>query len=257
MTVQFGFWPQTFFLVLARSAGITAAVPFFGGAEVPGPIRIALALLIAVVLTPLVPMEWAVTAASLNTLPAVVLGMVGEALLGAAIGLVCSLFIQACVIGGNIISQGSGLFLARNVDPVHGYDNPIMGQLLQMTFVVIVLATNGHLVLLRLLAASFRTVPPQITWLNQATVGELIAMGGEMFRLGVKLAAPLLAASLILNVGLGLIARMAPDFNVLFLALPVRVFMGMFMTGLILRYGAAIFGQLVQRMLELCARVLS
>ena len=60
----------------------------------------------------------------------------------------------------------------------------------------------------------------------------VVASGSMMLMLGLKIAAPLLGAFIILLVILAVLARVASEFNILFLSLPLRVGLGMVMTGM-------------------------
>lgn len=256
MDIQFGFLPQTFFLVLARVGGVLATVPFFGGSSVAPTIRAALILAVALVLTPVAPPGWVAAAGALRTLEGIVFGALGEVVLGAAIGLVCGLFVSVFLVGGEIIAQGSGLMMAQEVDPTSGISQTMMSQMLQSAFVLCVVLTNGHLVLLKLVAGSFYSVPPQTAWLTQNWMFGLMALGSGLFEWGVRLAAPVIATILILDVGFGLIARIAPDFDILFMSIPIRLSAALAMFGFVARFGAPFFGSVSDRMLEACAAML-
>jgi flagellar biosynthetic protein FliR len=111
--------------------------------------------------------------------------------------------------------------------------------------------------LIRLLFESFAVVPPGGTLTATGLWTHLVAMGGIMFEWGVSLAAPLVAAALIVDVSMGLMARMAPDFEIMFLSLPVRLTIGLGLFGIVLRCSAGTFARITEQMLEQCARILA
>ena len=65
----------------------------------------------------------------------------------------------------------------------------------------------------------------------------------------------MIAAGLVINAGMGLISKMAPQFNVLFLSMPIRLGAGMMMMGLFLRYGSGQMREVIKVMLEYCLKV--
>jgi flagellar biosynthesis protein FliR len=257
MEITFSYYPQTFLLVLARVLAIVGGAAIFGKGVVPPRIRVGLALVIALVFTPLVPPAWAQAASALNNLPELVFGMLGEVLLGAVISLICDLFMSVCLVAGQVAGFSSSLTMSEAIDPVNGFSNNILGTILQLTFFMLVLISNAHLLLLKLLFQSFVAVPPQLGWLSRDLLGSLVSLGTMVFEWGVRLAAPVLAGVLIIDAGFGLISRLAPDFNILFLSLPVRLLSGMALIGLTLRFGGGFFSRLMEQMLAYCARVLT
>jgi flagellar biosynthetic protein FliR len=93
--------------------------------------------------------------------------------------------------------------------------------------------------------------------MNLDLVTSVISLGSVMFEWGLRLAAPVLGAAMILNVALGLMSRLAPNFNILFLSLPIRVFTGIACLGLILRFGSSFFARAIEQMMAACASVLT
>ena len=257
MDIYLSYYPQTFLLVLARVLSIVGGTAVYGKSSVPVRLRVSIGFIIALVFTPLVPTAWAEAAAGLNTMPELVFGVLGEILLGGVIALICDLFMSICLVAGQAIGFASSLTMSQAVDPVNGYSNNIVGLIIQMTFFMLVLVSNAHLLLLKMLFGSFAAVPPQLTWLSSGLLSNLLSLGTLMFEWGIKLAAPVLAGVLIIDAGFGLISKMAPDFNILFLSLPVRLFAGISLLGLIVRFGGGLFDRLIETMMAYCARVLT
>jgi flagellar biosynthetic protein FliR len=255
--ISFGVWPQVFFLVLARVAGILNTVPFFWGYHASPAIRVASSLAVALVLTPLAPAPWLAAAAGMNTLFGVFLGMLGEVAFGAAVGLICNVCVATVTVGGSEIAQSAGLQMAEELDPQSGISNTIMTNLLNMIFLLVVVLGNGHLALLRLTAASFFYAGPQLAWLHQGWVTGLISLGSDMFHWGLRIAAPVMAAMLVVNSGFALIARLAQEFDVLFLSIPVRLVVTFVVLGITLRFSQSVLQGIMNRMLEICARVMA
>ena len=57
-----------------------------------------------------------------------------------------------------------------------------------------------------------------------------------MFIAGLRLAAPMLAAFLILMVALALLARLVPEMNILFISMPMRLGLGLMMAATFMPY---------------------
>jgi flagellar biosynthetic protein FliR len=256
MEFQLGCYPQVFMLTLARTGALLFALPFFE-ARLEAQIRIAVALAVTLALIPTLPASWVQAANEINTLPEIVLAMLNEVLLGGAIGLICNMFVGACQMAGEMMGFSSSLSAAESLDPFSGISSPAMEQILRILFVLILLLSNAHLALLQMLGASFRTIPPLMTtWITHGLGERILAMGTSMFALGLGLALPVMAAALLVDVCFGLIARLAPEVDILFLSLPVRLTIGLGLFGIVLRYSAGTFARVTEQMLEQCARIL-
>jgi flagellar biosynthesis protein FliR len=257
MDIHVACYPQVFMLILTRLLAIVGGTTIFGRSLVSPRIRVGLAFGMAIVLTPVAPAAWVQSCASLNTVFSLLLAIVGEIMLGAAIALICDLFVAICLVAGYVAGMSSSFTMAEIVDPVNGTSNNVLGQLLQLTFWMVILANNGHLLLLKLLFFSFQSIPPQPLWFNRDLAGDIVALGSQMFKWGFKLATPVVAAILLIDCAFGLVSRMAPDFNILFLSLPVRLLVGLMMFGLSFRFVETILLRLMEEMMAACARLLT
>ena len=255
MDIQFGCLPQVLLLTLARTAAIIFALPFFD-VRLEMQIRVGVALAITLAILPVLPESWIQAASAIHTLPEIVLAMLNEILLGATIGFICNIFVGACQFAGEIMGYSTSLNSAASLDPFSGVSSPALMQVMGTIFVLMILLSNSHLALLRMLATSFRTVPPAMTWVSAGLGQHLLGLGASMFTLGIGLAMPLMAAALLVDVCFGLIARLVPEVNILFLSLPVRLTIGFALFGVVLRCSAGSFSRLIEQMLEQCGRVL-
>jgi flagellar biosynthetic protein FliR len=255
MTISLEYAPQVCVLVLARVAGVIGGVSFFGRARVPPQIRVCTALVLTLALLPLIPPTWHKAAMALQGNAELIIAMAGEVLLGLVIAFICDLFIGVFLFAGAVAGLSSSLQMAETVDPASGTRNSIIGEILQLLFILLVLLQDGHLVLIRLLYESFTAMPPGATLTATGLWTHLVALGGLMFEWGMCLAAPLVAAALIVDVSMGLMARMAPDFEIMFLSLPVRLGVAFVTLGMMLRYLGPFANRVMERMFAECARV--
>jgi len=257
MEIQFGIFPQVFILVFSRVGAIVMGTTFLGGKAVPNRVRIGVTFAITIALLPMVPDNWILAASAVTTVPTILLAVLGEIFLGLAVGLICNTMVSLCVIGGEVIGLQSAMSMARELDPNSGIQNPVYSILMQKVFILIVLLSGGHLLIIRMVGESFFTVMPQMTWMSIDIVKAIITLGTVMYEWGLRLAAPVLGAAMVLNVALGLMARLAPNFNILFLSLPIRVFVGISCIGLILRFGNSFFSTIIDLMMAACQSVLT
>lgn len=257
MEIQFGYYPQLFLLVLARAGAIIGSVAILGKGRVPPRIRAAMALMLALLFTPLLSVQGALAATRMTNICEISLAMLNEVLLGMVVGLACDIVLTVCSLAGFIIGFGSSLTMAQVVDPTSGISGDIIGAILQLVGVMIFILCDAHLVLIRLLYQSFTILPQNPAgWLTADLMSDIVLLLQKAYEWGVRLAAPAIAVAFLLDLSMGLIARMAPDFDILFLSLPIRLSLGLATFGFILRYGGSVFGRLCEVMESACGRIL-
>jgi len=248
MELTVGYYPQMFAMVLARVAAVMMGLNYLGGSSLPVQVKVMMCFMLALAMLYVLPPNWVAVVSAITTMPAMVVALLNELLIGMAIGAICGMFTSACIIAGAIIGFSNSLSMAQSIDPVSGGSSVITGQCLKMVFIMIVFLMDGHLVLVQLLAKSFETVPlGSFVW-DSNWAFHITAMGSLMYDWGMKLAIPVLTAALIIDACMGLISKLAPDFDILFLSLPIRLFVGIAAFGLMLRYGGNIFDTMVRDM---------
>ncbi len=255
MFIQVTTYPLMFLLVLFRIAAVMGTVTFLGKPRIPARFRVTIAFVMAMLIMPVLPATWQKAALEIHTTLDLLLAILGELLLGFAIGLVCDLFIAVFSTGGYLAGFCSSLTMAGVIDPINGLSENAIGGLLQSAFVIFFVLSDGHLLLLKMLGKSFEIIPPQLIWLKKDVMIDLIAMGSLLFEWALKLAAPTVAGALILDAALGLMSRMAPDFDILFLSLPVRLFVGLCLVGITLKFGTSFFEKMAEITAAYAARI--
>lgn len=255
MTVVLGHYPVVLLLVLFRVAGILFALPFFGissgGGWLLAGVSFPLALLFCSTLSP----EWVSAAHLLSTPAMLAFAIMGEALLGLAIGTVCGIFIGACNVAGMIASRGTSLGMAEELDPITRESSSILVSFWRPLFLMILLGSGAHLVIIRIIARTFHELPvPWTGWINSGY--DMAMLGAVAFRAGVTIALPVLLISLLVTIGMALMGRMASEFNVLFLSLPFRLTLGLLTMAISVLYCGDFFASMAQRMLTTLVRYL-
>jgi flagellar biosynthetic protein FliR len=220
--------PTVFLLVLARVGGLIGASPIFGHLIVPVRVRVGLTLVLAVAVggalgTPPGP------------LPTTLLGLTGalavEATLGAVIGLVAQFVFAGVLLGGQLAGIQMGFGIANLIDPQSHAQVTIVAQWQQLMAFLVFLVLDVHHLLIGALLASFHTTPPGSVVLSAVGLRGTISLAGELFTLGVRIAAPVLVALLLANTALGILARTIPQLNVFVVGFPVNVGVGLLMLG--------------------------
>ncbi len=169
-------------------------------------------------------------------------GLASELLIGFAMGFGASILVGAAEQAGDAMAVQTGLSGIAILDPMAAEPLPVLGSLLRLFAITLLLTLNLHTVMISTLAESLRAVPLG-TGLGIANgIDEMLGLGGTMFALGVRFAAPVIAVILIVNVSLAVMGRAAPQLNVLTVAFPMQIAAGLFALAAALPAMAVFFG---------------
>lgn len=202
-----------FTMVLVRTSGLMLATPVFGTSEVPVQVRALLALALALLIAPA-----QLAAASLQapaTLPALLVLVAGELLVGLALGLAITILVSGVQLAGQIIGQTSGLALADVFNPTLDTSIPLFSQFLHMLALAIYLLIGGHRLLMGGLLETFAAIPPGHATAAVDLASICTSLLTESFSLGLRVAAPATLALLLATLVMGLVTRTLPQLNIL------------------------------------------
>lgn len=222
-----------FVMVLTRISAFFMVLPVFGWRTIPVRVKVGLTVLLAIffsVITPLV-----VVPNRVSVLEAILL-IANEATYGLALGLIAAIVFSAVKLSGRIIERQMGLAMAEVLDPLTGERTQPLGSLLEMIFIILFLSANGHHLLLLIISKSYEAFPAGSIPTVPVLTGGVVKAGSAMLIAGLKLAAPVLAAFLLLMAVLAVLARIVPEMNILFISLPLRVGLGLLMVMIFLPY---------------------
>jgi flagellar biosynthetic protein FliR len=224
---------QMFFLIFLRVGAILMSMPIFKSKSIPVLFKFGLALAASIILFPLLDLKAFPVLANLGNFA---VGAIGEILLGITIGMAVNLIFVGLQMAGQISGYQMGMALARVMDPSAGQQVPLLAQFFQLFAFLIFLSINAHHWFLMALADSFQLVPPFGFKISGSLIEQLIHIAGNMFVIAIKVGAPVIAALLLTSVAFGLIARTVPQMNVLFVAMPLKIIIGLLFIGFSLPY---------------------
>ena len=221
-----------FALVLTRISAFFVVLPLFGWKTIPVQIKAAAAILLSFFFYLIAPPVNLGGASPLT----IFLLLAGEVIYGGALGLIIALLFAVVQLSGCILEEQMGLTMAEILDPLTENEVGPFASLMEMVFVLLFLSANGHHMFLLVLSRSYDAFPAGTIPTISLLAGGVISTSAAMFIAGLRLAAPMLAAFLVLMVALALLARLVPEMNILFISMPVRIALGIFLTALFLPF---------------------
>jgi type III secretion protein T len=205
-------------LTLPRLFAIFAVVPFLSGSMITGIVRNGLLLMLAIFMSPVA-----------GNLPEVNIGTwvliaSKEAFIGLLLGLGFGIFIWAIQSVGDLIDFQTGSSNASFFDPVAGHENGPTGEFLGWMVITLFVSAGGLLAMLGVVVDSYRIWPVGSFFPSVGAVLEQFAVrqGDTLFLWIVKLAAPVVFVLMLVELGMGLISRVAPQLNVFVFSQPLK-----------------------------------
>ena len=212
-----------FMLVFARVGTMVMLMPGLGERFVLNRAKLAIAVFLALLLMPV-----ARPLMQVPSDPGLLMSLlISEILIGAILGLSARLIMAALQTAGVIMANQIGLGFATAVDPAMGQQNPSIGNFLSILGITLVLVMDLHHLAIVAIHNSYTMLPPGA----YPSVGDASALGlqavSKGFSIAVQMSAPFIVFGLLFNLGLGVLARLMPQFQVFFLGAPASILIGM------------------------------
>lgn len=251
-------WVVNMALLTTRMAALTVFAPLPGAAATPPQTRILLALLLAGILSPVAragvsPEDlagpgavWVLAVAALS-----------EGVLGAAIGLALRLLLESFALAAQTLGFQAGYSYINMVDPTTQVDASILNVALALLGNLLFLAFDLHLHLIRVLAAGLEAHPVGSFAVRPSDASAFIALGGMTFETALRLALPVVALLLLVDLTLGLLNQAHPRMQLLTLAFPLKIVAGVAALYPVLPQSPRLFYQLAERAFELLTALLT
>ncbi len=213
-----------FMLTFCRIGAAIMVLPIFSASFVNVTLRLALALAISAVLTPQVmgtfpPMPDNV----LNLF--LLFGL--EIAIGIFLGLIPVFLLSALELAGSNIGLSLGFSNAAMFDPVNNSQSMLTNTFLSYVAILMILALNMHYLMLAAVFDSYSLFVPGKGVILGDMTDFLAQTLTAAFKIGFEISAPFVVFSIILNVGMGILSRLMPQLNVLFLVMPMQSFFGL------------------------------
>ncbi|MBS1858051.1 MAG: flagellar biosynthetic protein FliR [Acidobacteria bacterium] len=231
-----------FLLVLARVAGALVFVPLPGLKGAPDAVRAALALGVTLALYG----QWPGVDAAAVT-PARLAGWaLGESAVGIAIGVSVAIVLEAFVLAAQVLGLQAGYAYASTVDPNTQADSGILLVFAQLIAGLLFFALGLDRDVLRLFAESLGRIPPGGAAFPAGSAEAMIRLGESMFSVGMRLALPVVALLVLVDVALALLGRVNSQLQLLSLAFPAKMLVAL----LVLSWIGVMFPRLLRALGE-------
>jgi flagellar biosynthetic protein FliR len=222
-----------------RLSGLMLFAPFFSSAVIPTRVKAILVLALTLVLYPTVGRD--LGAHTIADWPILVFT---EFLIGAGMGIATNAVFEAVQMAGQVLGVQMGYSLINILDPQTQVDTTVVAMFYQSIVMLLFLRMDVHYWLLRAIGNSYLYMPPGATHLSSLFTVAVLKIGGQVFGLGIQIAAPVLSATLIADIVLGLLGKASPQLPLMMLGPAVKSLLGLLILIASLKYWPDLFHRL-------------
>jgi len=207
-------------LALVRISGMVAFAPFFSSTSLPMRTKAVFAGAVAFLLAPLV--------ASLPGAQAEISApaLIGELAVGLVYGLSLALLNEMLLFAGQIAGLQLSFSLVNLMDPNSSIQTPLLGDLFSLMGTLVIITAGLDRILLASMVRSFRAAPLGSFALTSPSALAIVRAASGVFLAAVELAAPVLAATLLVEVSVALMGKLSPQLPVMMLSVPLKTLTG-------------------------------
>lgn len=236
MNIPFGDVMEALLAIGVRISGLMLFAPFLGSGVIPARIKAVLVLALTFLMYPMLSRNW--PHLPLAEWPLLVLR---EMLVGVAVGVASSVVFEAVQMAGQVLSIQMGYSLINILDPNTQVDTTVVAMFQQSIAMLIFLRLDVHLWLLRAIGNSFAYLPPGGLRLSEPFMTSLFGAGSAILVTGVQIAAPVLSATLVTDVVLGLLGKASSQLPLVVLGPAIKSLLGLGILFVSLKYWPDMF----------------
>lgn len=216
-------WPHflsAMVLVMTRISGLMVFAPIFSSDAIPARVKVVFVLAVSFLLAPVVS-ALPLAHAGLGVTP-----VLGELGIGLIFGLGLSLLNEILFFAGQLLGFQFSFSLANLLDPNSPIQTPLLAQMFTLLGTLVLFGAGLDRTMLFAFLRSFRDAPiGSISFNSHAGLALVTAMSGVFFA-ALQLAAPVMAATLLVEVVMSVLGKLSPQLPVMMIAVPAKTLLG-------------------------------
>jgi flagellar biosynthetic protein FliR len=236
-----------FLLIFCRITSFFVVAPVFSSRNVPASFKIGFCFIVSLIVFLTYGLKQTIVPDA-----GFILIIIREILAGVLLGFTSYLFFAAIQTAGAFMDLQIGFGIADVIDPMTGASAPLLANLKFMVATLIFLSINGHHYLLSAILQSYEWIPLSNSMFSRIYEGSisdfLVRTFADTFMLALQMSAPIVAAMFLTDVGLGFLARTAPQYNVFVIGIPLKIIVGLLMLAIMIPGFVIIFNHLFSQM---------
>lgn len=214
---------EFYLMLMLRISGFVYSAPFFSMSQIPARVKAGISILLGLLcanMTEYVPLDY------VGTFGFVFL-LAKELMMGVILGFSASICMYILNFAGQLIDMEIGFSMVNMLDPVAKIQTTITGNLYTYFVMLMLMVTDMHYYLLRAIIDSFRAVPIGTVQIPTNIYEAFLKFAVDYFIIGFRIILPVFAATLLVNVVLGVLAKAAPQMNMFVIGMQLKVIIGL------------------------------
>lgn len=214
---------EYYLAIFVRVMGAIAFAPIFGNRTVTRRARIFIGIACALAVftaNPYVPLGY-------STFLGYTIILLKELIVGITIGFMSNVTLSIINAAGQFIDREIGFSMVSDFDPGMNTEITITAEFYNMLVMLIMLCSNMHYFILSALSDSFQLIPLGNVTIDTGTLYDtMVRYIADYFIISVRIALPVIIATMLLNVVLGVLAKTAPQMNMFVIGMQLKIFVG-------------------------------
>ncbi|HBD94590.1 MAG: flagellar biosynthetic protein FliR [Spirochaetes bacterium GWF1_31_7] len=226
-----------FMLVFSRIMGLYFTSNFFSSKSIPNQVKLGLVFFTTAIMYPMVSEYMGVVP---DNMIAYSFRAMAEGIIGVSIGFAISISFTVFQLAGQFFTVQMGFGASEVFDPMSQISLPLMGQYIYMIFTLVFMILNGPALIINAIYNSFQMINFHdliSISLIQSKFG-LVTLFSDLFYTALKISLPMIGALLMVSITMGLLAKAAPQMNLLMIGFPISISVGfiilLFMTPILI-----------------------
>lgn len=215
---------EYFLLIFVRMSSFFVTAPFFSTPNVPRRAKAGFAFFISIIVyTAVLPHEVVVY----ESIIGFSIIVVKEAIAGILIGFGANIVLSITQLAGKIADMEIGLSMVQLFDPISRDQSGFMGSIYQYGVFLILLVTNMHHYIIRAFIESYTLIPiGKVKFSSDNIIETVLKFLGDYVSIAFRFCLPIVAAIILLNALLGVLAKTSPQMNMFAVGIQLKIFLG-------------------------------
>lgn len=247
---------EFFLLIVVRVSAFILSAPFFSMRNMPVKVKAAITVFFSVILFQVLPYEPLVYSD--------VIGYAGLILKEAVAGLMLGFMANICTyilhFTGSLIDTEIGLAMVNTLNPLSNIQATVTGNYYTYFVMLLLIISNMHHYIIKAAADTFKIVPAGQVVIRSGSYVIIVRFIVDYFIIGFRIMLPIFAAILLVNVVLGILAKIAPQMNMFVIGIELKLLVGililLLMTSLLPNAADFIFTEM-KEMIEMVTKAIS
>lgn len=210
-------------LVIVRVSMIVFIAPFFSSTNIPRKVKVYISVFLSLIVMNLVDY----TAVSYEGMLGYSILVVQEAITGLLIGLGSGVCLYILNFSGHMLDMEIGFSMVMEMDPTTQVQTTITSTFFTAIFMLMFLASDMHYFIIDALYDSYQLIPIGGAKISASLYEIFVKYITDYFIIGFRIILPVFACILILNVVLGVLAKIAPEMNMFVIGFQLKIFIGL------------------------------